>query len=368
MRITHLRLENWRNFKVIDVDLADRVFVVGANAAGKSNLLDAIRFVRDIAVPEGGLRSAVEQPTRRSVKQLRSLFARQQTDVAVEVGVGNGKGPDWLYRVAFTEAQGKPRVTAETVRRGKHLILHRPDAKDEKDPALLVQTHLEQVSANGDFRELADFLAGIRYLHVVPQLVRDPERFIPRARDPYGSDFINQMATVHHQTRAYRLRRIAAALAGAVPHLKELQLRRDNGVNHLRYRFEHWRPAGAWQTEEQFSDGTLRLIGLLWGWLDGDGPVLLEEPELSVHPALVRELIPMMQRVREPDSRQVFISTHSTDLMRVPGIDAAEVLLLLPGREGTEVIAGSDHQLTCDLLEGGMPAGEAVLPLVAPRR
>ena len=36
-----LWLGNWKNFQEIDVEVRDRMFLVGANAAGKSNLLDA---------------------------------------------------------------------------------------------------------------------------------------------------------------------------------------------------------------------------------------------------------------------------------------------------------------------------------------
>ena len=40
MRFRRLRLWNWRNFVDIDVELQRRAFLVGANASGKSNLLD----------------------------------------------------------------------------------------------------------------------------------------------------------------------------------------------------------------------------------------------------------------------------------------------------------------------------------------
>lgn len=42
MRIIHLRLLNWRNFKSVDVQVGERLFVFGPNASGKSNLLDAL--------------------------------------------------------------------------------------------------------------------------------------------------------------------------------------------------------------------------------------------------------------------------------------------------------------------------------------
>jgi hypothetical protein len=58
----------------------------------------------------------------------------------------------------------------------------------------------------------------------------------------------------------------------AVPQLSELELTRDNrGAPHLRGRYEHWRPQGAWQTEDQCSDGTLRLLGLLWAIVEDGG-------------------------------------------------------------------------------------------------
>jgi AAA15 family ATPase/GTPase len=43
-----LHLGNWRNFASVDVRLQNRVFVIGPNAAGKSNLLDAFRFLHDL--------------------------------------------------------------------------------------------------------------------------------------------------------------------------------------------------------------------------------------------------------------------------------------------------------------------------------
>lgn len=61
MWITRLKLKNWRNFKQIDIALRDRVYLIGPNASGKSNLLDVFRFLRDIAKTSGGgLQKAVK--------------------------------------------------------------------------------------------------------------------------------------------------------------------------------------------------------------------------------------------------------------------------------------------------------------------
>ena len=225
-------------------------------------------------------------------------------------------------------------------------------------------------NANREFRELSDYFASVRYLHIVPQLVREPDRSVGRYDDPYGGDFLEQIAKTPDRTRKSRLRRILSALRVAVPQLQDLELWRDpdRGTPHLRGKYVHWRPQGAWQTEEQFSDGTLRLMGLLWAALDGSGPLLLEEPELSLHPDVVRFIPQMFARVQSGTGRQIVVSTHSSDLLRDTGIGLDEVLLLRPEAEGTIIESAASLQEISLLLSGGIPLADVVLPYTRPSR
>src|SRR5574341_843519 len=75
MRFTRIILDNWRNFGHVDVTLENRAFLVGPNASGKSNFLDAFRFLRDLVLPGGGFISAVN--TRGGIVRLRNLAARR---------------------------------------------------------------------------------------------------------------------------------------------------------------------------------------------------------------------------------------------------------------------------------------------------
>jgi predicted ATPase len=368
MRFAKLQIENWRNFRHIQAPLRRRAFLVGPNAAGKSNLLDALRFLRDVADPQGGFQRAVTK--RNGVSQIRSLHARQYSNVVLDATL-DIDDVEWRYRLAFNQDNTRrPILRSEEAWKGGDKVLSRPDTSDREDPQRLTQTHLEQVNANREFRAIADFLAPVRYLHLVPQLVRDRERYVGQESDPFGGDFLDQLARMHREQRRIfdsRLRRINEALRVAVPQLKELKLEPDErGVPHLRGLYEHWRPNAGWQNEEQFSDGTLRLFGLLWSLLDGTAPVLLEEPELSLHAAVVRRVPAMMWRIGRKTGRQTIVSTHSADLLSDPSVAGEDVLLLEPGQNGTEVHLASANSQIRALLETGMSVGEAVLPRTAP--
>jgi predicted ATPase len=266
------------------------------------------------------------------------------------------------------DKQQRPQIKRESVRRGAETLFTRPDVNDQDDPERLTQTHLQQVNVNKAFRPVADAFASIRYLHIVPQLIREPDRSVGRTNDPYGGDFLEQVAATREQTRRARLKTISDALKVAVPQLSELELQRDSrGVPHLQGRYEHWRPQGAWQTEDQFSDGTLRLLGLLWAALEEGGPLLLEEPELSLHPEVVRFLPQMFARVQRRSGRQMLVSTHSAELLHDEGIGLDEVLLVTPSPEGTQVRTAEAFPEIRTLLHGGSTSSEAVMPLTKPK-
>jgi predicted ATPase len=367
LSFSSLRLQNWKNFARIEVLLQNRVFLVGPNAAGKSNLLDVFRFLRDLASPGGGFQEAIRR--RDGVSVIRCLAARRYPDIELRVVVEPPQANTrWEYELAFNQdAQRRARISRENVVRDGQVLLLRPSDDDKQDPARLTQTHLEQVNVNRSFRELAFFFESVRYLHIVPQLVREPDRSVGRSNDPFGGDFLEQIAKTQERTRVARLNRIRDALRVAVPQLAEIELARDDrGTPHLRGKYEHWRPQGAWQTEDQFSDGTLRLMGLLWVAMEGGGPLLLEEPELSLHPEIVRYLPQMFARVQRRTGRQIILSTHSPDLLRDEGIGLDEVLLLRPGSEGTEVAPAGAFQEIRDLLQGGMTLADAVIPKTRP--
>ncbi|HUU15434.1 MAG TPA: AAA family ATPase [Terriglobia bacterium] len=372
MIITHVHLKNWRNFRSVDVALSDRVFLAGPNASGKSNFLDAFRFLRDIAKPGGGLQKAVSD--RGGLSKLRCLAAREHPDVEIEVRLSEAPNQEatWKYSIGIKqESRGhrQPYLAYERVWHSGEDLLDRPNHNDIEDPLRRTQTHLEQIGANRSFRDISKFFESVLYLHLVPQLVRRPDLFAGpgNSEDPFGRSFLERVVKTPQKVRRSRLKKIEAALLLAVPQIKGLvDVQDESGIPHLEAVYEHWRPKGAKQREDQFSDGTLRLIGLLWSLLEGESLLLLEEPELSLNSGIVRKLPSLLHRVQRQKKRQIMLSTHSADLLSDRGIGGEEVLLLTPSVEGTRVEPAASIKEVRHLLETGLSIAEAALPRTVP--
>ena len=378
MIISKIELFNWKNFHRCEVGVQERCFVVGANAAGKSNFIDALRFLRDVAKQGGGLQTAVR--VRGGITKIRCLAAREQSNVklAIELSESDSRELCWHYELNFKHTGGgirenQVKIVSEKVFSGREqrYVLDRSAETLGEDEETLKYTYLEQPNANKDFRVIQQFLQNVEYLNVVPQMVRESasSSYSGDKEDYYGRNFLKRLALLNDNTRRSYFRKINEFLKLAVPQLEELSFVKDEiGVPHLEARYVHWRARGSKQQEMQFSDGTLRLIGFLFALIDSNGVLLLEEPEINLHPGIVAqfpEFIAKIQRVKK-GGRQVFITTHSYDILSNEGIAPEEVLLLTNSPEGTEVEVLSNVEKAKNILAAGCSMADVVMPLTKP--
>ena len=373
MYISRIRVKNWRNFRSVDVELTENTYLIGPNASGKSNFLDIIRFVRDVVNPKGGgLQQAVD--SRGGMKKLRCLAGRQGQGVELEFELKNSpedEHPVWQYCLGIAnEGRGKhrPLVKHEQVYHNGKKILDRPKQNDKDDPERLTEAYLELTNSNKDFREIATFFQKTLYLHLVPQLLKHSEMFVARQAesDPFGQGFLDQIASTPTKVQTSRLKRTQEILKKVIPHFEELRFAKDKktGKPHLEMRYVHWRPNAGWQREDQFSDGTLRLIALVWTLMTSDNLILLEEPELSLHQKIVEQIPRMLMdahRSRRKAGGQVFVSTHSPALLSDNSISGS-FLILVPSEHGesTSVEVPSESDLLA--MRAGMSAADILLP------
>lgn len=358
MRVTRIRLKNWKNFQNVDVPLGPRTFLIGSNAAGKSNFLDALRLIGDVA--EHGVSQAVQR--RGGLTELRCLYARKDSSI----GLGFTLDETWDYELELAGSNQFPvLIKRECVRKDGMTLLERPDDADKADVERRTQTALEQVFANQDFRDIANFFKSISYRHVLPQIVRDPQSFspVPVVDDPYGRDFVHQIWATPAKLREARLRRIAKALQIAIPSLSGLKVEWDAipGQPHLVAELQHCPSDMLGMNEDSLSDGTLRLITLCWTLLEKGGLLLLEKPESSLNEDVVRCLATLFAKFAlSKQGRQIIVSTHSYALLDDPGIQPEELLKLESRKTGTVVRPLSEDSLR--LMKNGLTAAKAAFP------
>ena len=52
MRLSRIQINNFRNFKALDIRLGEHAVVLGENRVGKTNLLFALRLILDPSLPD----------------------------------------------------------------------------------------------------------------------------------------------------------------------------------------------------------------------------------------------------------------------------------------------------------------------------
>ncbi|MCP4714050.1 MAG: AAA family ATPase [Deltaproteobacteria bacterium] len=375
MYISKLSVRNWRNFRQAEVFTKETMYLLGPNASGKSNFLDIFRFIRDIVNPKGGgLQQAVA--ARGGLTKIRCLAARQKPSVEIVIELNetleDGTAcAQWKYVISIkNEGSGKrrPVVEKEQVFKNGNMILNRPDPDDNVDPERLTQTHLEQINMNKDFRDIASFFENVLYLHLVPQLLKFGDQIAAKRleADPFGQGFLEEISGTPKKTRESRIKRIEKILKTVIPAFEGLRFLKDDktGMPHLEMLYVHWRPNAGWQREDQFSDGTLRLIALIWTLLTSNNLILLEEPELSLHKKIVEQipsLIYQTRKSRKKSGGQIFISTHSEALLSSQSIDG-NFAILRPGEGGESANISAPTEDDLNAIRAGMSPADILLP------
>jgi hypothetical protein len=92
--------------------------------------------------------------------------------------------------------------------------------------------------------------------------------------------------------------------------------------------------------------------------------ILLEEPELSLHKAIVEQIPELLYKTRQRRRRsggQILVSTHSEAMLSSKSIDG-NFLMLQPGQgcEATQVVPPSDEDIKA--MRAGLSAADVLLP------
>ena len=375
--LTSLQLVDFKSFRDETLHMGPLTVIVGANASGKSNLRDALRFLHGIgrgyALSEivGGKYGVGGQPEWAPVRGAVDEIVRfGRPDFTLRI---RAKGIDYSIRVGRGEDHaGTFRVRQERLSRGSyfwdptynshpdlgdpvlkqddetHLLLRMGKAGTQRkygdriavrpdQPALTqIHEHRRVAKAHKEHAQRTiDLLASMRFLDLEPNRMREPA-FPGQTRLGDGGE---NLPTVLKAICANEQRR--EALAEWTRELTPMDVRDfdfpvdpTTGRVQLVFRETNDRRVSAYAA----SDGTLRFIAMLAGLLgaDSDRLYVFEEIDNGIHPARMRLLLDLIEGQTAKGRIQVVTTTHSPDLLAMVGDPTFENTSIVCRREGTD--------------------------------
>lgn len=353
--LTRVQVHNYRSIASCDVRLGPLTVLAGPNAAGKSNFLDAVRFVRDALASSPGRalepRGGLEEVLHRNVTGRRADSFRITLDLSIPgserppfhatyvLEVGTRPGSDDLTPVLRREE-----LLVDGMAQGELFI---PEMAGEHPVAWRDDTLLSHASrANREGRGVYWNLRRTRFYELFTPVLRAVDD-TPRKT---GSGMLGE--------KGEHLARVLDALARQSPWVKDtldgyLTTMIDNAVGldgvevpeaDLAYvvgRFRDARGHVAKVDRRALSDGTLRLAGVLAALfqpsaLTAEIPlVAIEEPEISLHPPMLGALYDAL--VAAARNTQIMVTTQSADLLDNAAADPAHLLVVRDDGAGTMI-------------------------------
>ena len=371
MKLTHLAVTNWRNFAHIEFDMSSRLFVVGPNSSGKTNLLGALRFLGDIGRrglvaasedlggPDRYFRSGADSAafvatfndTQNSAEF--ALFLRLMS--AGPESTKSGSDADQTFAFPMTDPlTGEPN--------DRYLDVHQTITAEGKKPTDEGESFpVEDEEAQRT--RVRQTLAGIRYIHPNPKkMLERADRYDP----DHGTGFFQHAGRFSDQQLDAVVDRIRPIMASVVPEIPNLSYQRMGlGTEVVFYSDTPVRGASGVYSHEQFSEGTLRLLGLLFdlATLPRDtSVVLIEEPETFLQASVVRSLPSLLAEVAMNRDVQMIISTHSPELIDSELVLPSQVLMLRSenGETTGQLLSESNDPRIKAAVSAGLPKTQGI--------
>lgn len=383
-----LRLIDFKSFADQAVDFAPLTLLVGANASGKSNLLDALRFLRgtnyDLTLAEvvggeersgpdvwPGIRGRAPETARfgRSAFTIESRWvgrpefdlgdrgSRERVEVIHKLACRTVPTPKLVSesiadvdgRILFstsTDGAGLAAAQVEPLARGPGQRSNGKTMREWHDRSVLWLLLGSSESAGVHLTvspevvehawALRDALTSIRPIDIQPAAMKDYGRR-GRSLGDEGKNISGVLADLcdNEEKKRSLVEWIAELCAPEVADLDFIEVEELSDV--MAVLVEH---DGTRISARSLSDGTLRFLGLLvmLRTANPGSVILAEEIDFGFHPTRLRLLVEYLEAVVREREIQIIATTHSPALLRWLSEDALRNAIAfgrVPDREGT---------------------------------
>lgn len=361
--ITSLQLENWKSFERAILYIDSLTVMIGTNASGKSNALDALSFLNRIATGtmltaalqgDTGL-SPLRGGTEWAARKPGNLFSLSAT-------IKTEEATDYVYHVECCVSDNRCDLEAEHLTRikyrlGKHntrkseagkIMLIRTDKCTEGSPTIIARLYNEkqgtprQISRTHAVlfqlvgqklrQEIQDGISAVvgalRDIFILDPISSHMRGYSPLSEkmEPDARNIAGVIAALPKEKQM----EIEDVLTKYASQLPERDIRRVYAetvgkfkTDAMLYCEEHWRDDIEPPTVDArgMSDGTLRFLAILTSLLTRPKSSLLvvEEVDNGLHPSRAQLLLEVLQKVGEQRGVDVLVTTHNPALLDAMG-------------------------------------------------
>lgn len=380
MFISRLEVSNFKSFDSIEVELGRFHVLVGANASGKSNFVDSLKFLRDIG--QGGLGNAMSM--QGGAEYLRNIAIGTSRELSIRLTIECD--PIREFVLLATAAGESESLLAFMPRRvdygfGLEFYSRRRGHKRVTFEEFLADCDIMEFKKGGDkigeaTLALSRDAAGVRPSIQTEGVDLSLEDLMPPMSWSWGESGLgrkdlfvenpggfpgasNLVTTLLRNIAIYdfdpRLPKRAVSVTGKTdlePDGSNLaivlrDLLDDKKSRQAIYRLirdvlpfvedmkvEKLADKSLFATLREVysqkaflpaflvSDGTINLTALIVALYFDDKPiVVIEEPERNIHPHLISKVMEMMRDASENLGKQIMVTTHNPEVVRHAGLD-----------------------------------------------
>jgi predicted ATPase len=313
--VDRVRIEGFRSIKSCDLELTSLNAIIGANGAGKSNLIAAFRFLNEILaerlqlyVGEKGGTDRLLHHGQKNTPALSMYFKMDRNAYEFELKPAQGGGLFFDHEDTVFYGD-RVAINKYTIGRGNEETKLAVSVKNQHSVSQYVEARVKGWSLF-HFHDASDSAPPKQHCSI-------DDNYELRA------DGANLPAVLFLMKEKYptNYNRIVSHVQSVAPFFEDFDLK-PSRLNESLIKIE-WKQKGSDAYFDGFSlsDGTLRFICLATLLLQPLAPkvILLDEPELGLHPAALDVLVDMLKSASE--LHQIILATQSVHLLSRLSID-----------------------------------------------
>ncbi len=361
IKLTAIKVSHFKSLDAIEItDIEPVTVLVGSNAVGKSNIVNALRFVRDIVkhgledatLNQGGVDIIKQYSKTKPYKITITLeFENISSEMECEQGfyelcLSKEKNSAFVFeyekfKMSYVDlfsnnTSGEEEFGMATfirTRDKKNNIFENLDFTNEeyseininKDMSILSNKFSSKKDESSFFWNLhpdlfLNFIENLHFLNLYPNTLKIPNR---PANDKTLRDDGSNWASVIRSLRKTesgktQIEKLLELMKKIMPSLQDVVVLNVGGYLVPKFRVKDSVGAAAHDFDPiQLSDGTLRTFAILLSIYQKPAPslIVIEEPEQTINPGILGVLVDALNEISV--ETQVIITSHSPNLVNL---------------------------------------------------